>query len=53
MIDDDSYAFSYNNVNIKRPIIGTALIIEGKPILEPMILGKDGCWIGPKNITRG
>lgn len=45
LIDDKSYAFSYNNVNIKRPVIGTALIIDGLPVLEPMIV-KNGRWIG-------
>lgn len=38
LIDDDSYAFSYNNVNLKRPVIGTGLIIDGIPILEAMPL---------------
>lgn len=38
LIDDESYAFSYNNVNLKRPFIGTALIIDGVPILEAMPL---------------
>lgn len=38
LVDDDSLAFSYNNVNLKRPIIGTGLIIDGKPILETMPL---------------
>jgi hypothetical protein len=38
LIDDDSYAFAYNNVNLKRPIIGTGLIIDSKPVLEPMQL---------------
>lgn len=38
LIDDDSYAFCYNNVNLKRPIIGTCLIIDGKPVLEAMPL---------------
>lgn len=38
LVDDDNYAFAYNNTNIKRPIIGTGLIIDGKPILEPMEL---------------
>lgn len=46
LIDDNSYAFSYNNVNIKRPIIGTALIIDGQPVLEPMLLSKGGRWVG-------
>lgn len=36
LIDDSSLAFAYNNVNLKRPIIGTGLIIDGYPILEPM-----------------
>lgn len=45
LIDDNSYAFSYNNVNLKRPIIGTGLIINSMPILEPMILNSSGRWI--------
>lgn len=36
LIDDSSLAFAYNNTNLKRPIIGTGLIIDGYPILEPM-----------------
>lgn len=46
LIDDKSYAFSYNNVNVKRPVVGTALIIGGMPLLEPMVLDVDGNWIG-------
>lgn len=38
LIDDESYAFAYNNVNLKRPIIGTGLIIDGYPVLEAMPL---------------
>ncbi len=38
LIDDESYAFAYNNVNLHRPIIGTSLIIEGVPVLEAMPL---------------
>lgn len=38
LIDDESYAFSYNNVNLKRPLIGTGLILEGTPVLEVMPL---------------
>lgn len=46
LIDDNALAFSYNNVNIKRPIIGTGLIINSIPVLEPMILDENGDWIG-------
>lgn len=45
LIDDDALAFSYNNVNIKRPVIGTGLIINSLPVLEPMILNKNGRWV--------
>lgn len=45
LIDDDALAFNYNNVNIKRPIIGTAVIINSMPILEPMVI-KNGRWVG-------
>lgn len=44
LINDDSYAFAYNNTNIKRPVLGCGLIIDGQPILEPMILSPDGRW---------
>lgn len=46
LVDDSSLAFSYNNVNIQRPVIGTGLIIDGVPILEAMILDSQGNWIG-------
>lgn len=46
LIDDNSYAFSYNNVNIKRPVVGTGLIINSQPVLEPMILSASGNWVG-------
>lgn len=45
LIDDDTMAFNYNNVNIKRPIIGTGLVIDSMPVLEPMVLDKNGRWI--------
>ena len=38
LINDESYAFAYNNVNLNRPIIGTSLIIDGVPVLEAMPL---------------
>jgi predicted phosphodiesterase len=46
LIDDDTMAFNYNNVNIKRPIIGTGLVIDSMPALEPMILLANGRWKG-------
>ncbi len=48
LIDNDSLAFAYNKTNLKRPIIGCAMIINGQPILCPMILDKTGRWVGRK-----
>lgn len=44
LIDDDALAFSYNNVNIKRPVIGTAVILDSLPHLVPMVLDETGRW---------
>jgi hypothetical protein len=45
LVHDKSLAFNYNNTNLKRPIIGTGIIINGQPKLIPMILDKKGRWI--------
>lgn len=46
MIDPKSYAFHYNRLDSKRPLIGCAVIIDGLPHLTPMPLDKDGRWTG-------
>ncbi len=46
LIDRKSFAFAYNKTNLKRPIIGSGVIINGIPMLEPMVLDKAGRWIG-------
>jgi hypothetical protein len=46
LIDDNSLAFAYNNTNLKRPIIGTGVIKDGQPILEPMLMDGRGRWTG-------
>ncbi len=46
LIDDDSRAFSYNNTNLQRPIVGTLAIVDGHPRLEPMVLTSKGRWTG-------
>jgi len=46
LIHDKSLAFNYNNTNLKRPLIGTGVIIDGQPKLHPMVLDKKGKWIG-------
>lgn len=47
LADPNSLALAYGKNNLKRPVIGTGLIVDGKAILEPMILDGKGRWIGP------
>lgn len=56
LIDYKSYAFSYANVNIKRAVIGTGLIINSQPVLVPLLMNENGDWIKPSDydeIMRG
>lgn len=56
LIDYKSYAFSYANVNIKRAVIGTGLIIDSQPVLVPLLMNENGDWIKPADydeIMRG
>lgn len=46
LIDDDELAYEYNKVNPFRPILGTGLVIHGRPLLIPMMLDKKGNWDG-------
>lgn len=46
LVEDSTLAFNYNKTNLKRPIIGCGVILNGHPKLEPMVLGKNGRWIG-------
>jgi len=48
LIENDSLAFAYNKLNLKRPVIGCAVILNGLPVLMPMILDSNGRWIGRK-----
>ena len=45
LIDDKSMAFSYNNANLKRPLLGSLGIVNGHAVSIPMILGKNGRWL--------
>ncbi len=46
LINRKSLAFAYDKLNLNRPIIGTSVIIDSKPILIPMVLDKNGRWNG-------
>ena len=44
LIDDNSMAFAYNNVNMKRPIIGCSMIVDSQPLLIPLVMNRKGRW---------
>lgn len=46
LIDQSSMAFAYGKHFSKKPIIGCTVILEGKPMLIPMVLNSAGRWIG-------
>ncbi len=45
LVNDYSLAMSYNNTNLKRPILGSLMLLDGWPKLLPMVLDKNGRWI--------
>jgi hypothetical protein len=45
LIDKDSLAFAYGKHSLRKPIIGCAVILNGRPMLIPMILNTEGRWI--------
>jgi len=46
LINDRSMAFEYNKTTMDRPIIGLGMIVNGQPVLVPLIKDKNGRWIG-------
>lgn len=46
LVDADSLALAYSKNNLKRPVIGCAVVIDSIPQLIPMVLDKKGRWTG-------
>ncbi len=46
LVDNKSLAMAYNKNNLKRPVIGCAVIIDSIPQLIPMVLNSKGRWTG-------
>lgn len=45
LADGKSLAMAYSKNNLRRPIVGVAVIIDSRPILIPMVLNSKGRWI--------
>lgn len=48
LIDDVSYAFAYNKLQVKRPILGVTFIENGMPYLIPMEVNSENRWVGTR-----
>lgn len=46
LIDYKALAYDYGRLILDKPIVGVTIIKNGYPLLEPMILKKDGRWTG-------
>lgn len=46
LVDPYSLAMAYGKNNLKRPVIGCAVIVNSLPILLPMVLNSKGRWTG-------
>lgn len=46
LVDPHSLAMAYNKNNLKRPVLGVGYIKDSKPFLIPMVLNKQGRWVG-------
>lgn len=45
LVDNKSRAMSYGKNNLQKPILGCTVIIEGRPMLIPMLLNHNGDWV--------
>lgn len=45
LVDKDALAFAYGKHSMRKPIIGCTVILNGRPMLIPMVLNEDGRWI--------
>jgi len=48
LIDDNSMAFAYNKLQVKRPIMGATFIENSIPTLIPMLVDSNNRWTGTK-----
>lgn len=46
LVDHKAYAFQYSHAAVRKPLLGVGLVLNGLPILEPMLLNTSGRWVG-------
>ena len=50
LIDHKTYAFKYQRLAAKKPMVGIGLVDKGVPMIIAMPLNKKGRWIKPKGV---
>ena len=48
-IDRNSLAFAYGKHTKNKPMLGCAVIMNGEPVLVPMVMDETGRWVGAKH----
>lgn len=48
-IDRKSLAFAYGKHTKNKPMLGCAVIMNGEPVLVPMVMDESGRWVGAKH----
>lgn len=46
LIDKDAMAFAYGKHSLRKPVVGCLVILNGRPVLVPMVLDTNGRWGG-------
>jgi hypothetical protein len=46
LVDNDSLAMAYGKIHLKKPLLGSLLILNGKPVIIRMNVNKAGIWDG-------
>lgn len=46
LVDKDSLAFAYGKHAKNKPVLGCGVILNGRPMLIPMVLKRNGDWVG-------
>lgn len=46
LIDKDAMAFAYGKHALRKPVVGCLVILNGRPVLVPMVLNTQGRWEG-------
>ncbi len=53
LINDKSLAYHYNKLGIDRPMLSCGGLLDGRPVIFPMLLNARGRWTGKVQVVYG